>query len=92
VLVYEKQGYYAKALKWHQKALNLKEKTLGKEHPSIAITYNNITGIYYNQGTYSKALECYQKALDISEKMLSKEHPNTARTHNNIALVLLRSG
>ena len=79
--VYKSQGEYAKALEWYCKSLNIKEKVLGKEHISTAITYNNIAGVYESQGKYAEALEWYEKALVISEKVLGKEHPSTAITY-----------
>ena len=90
--IYDSQGDYSKALEWYEKALAIKEKVLGKEHPSTATTYNNIAGVYESQGDYPKALEWCEKALAVSEKVLGKEHPSTATTYNNIAFVYSREG
>ena len=78
---------YVKALEFYEKALSIREKVLGKEHPSTATTYNNMALVYTNQGDYVKALVNYRKALSIREKVLGKEHPDTANTYNNMALV-----
>ena len=77
-------GDYPKALEYYQKALAIKEKVLGEEHPSTATSYNNIGGVFDSRGDYPKALEYYQKALAIFEKVLGEEHPNTATVRNNI--------
>jgi len=90
--IYESQGDYAKALEWYGKALAIKEKVLGNEHPSTATTYNNIAFVCSCQGDYEKALEWYGKALMIFEKVLGNEHPDTATTYNNIALVYQDQG
>jgi tetratricopeptide (TPR) repeat protein len=45
-MVYYNQGDYEKALEWVQKALEIREKVLGKENPDTAMTYNNIAGVY----------------------------------------------
>jgi tetratricopeptide (TPR) repeat protein len=84
-------GQYDEALEWYTKALAIREKVLGKEHPDTAATYNNMAGVYDSQGDYEKALEWYTKALAISEKVLGKEHPDTAATYNNMAGVYDRS-
>ena len=64
--------------------MDVKEKVLGKEHPSTATSYNNIGLTYNKQGNYPKALEYYQKALNILEKVLGPDHPNTKKTKENM--------
>ena len=81
---YYQDGNYPKALEFHTKALNIREKVLGKDHPDTANSYNNIGLVYSNMGNYSKALEFYTKALNIYEKVLGKNHPSTAVGYNNI--------
>ena len=83
---------YSRALEWYQKDLAINEKVLGKDHPSIATTCNNIAAVCASQGQYDLALEWYQKDLAISEKVLSKDHPDTATTYNNIAGVYQNQG
>ena len=85
-------GQYDNALKWYFKSLAINENMLGKEHPHIATTYNNIATVYDNQGKYTDALEWYFKALPIKENVLGKEHSSTATTYNNIAGVYYRQG
>ena len=57
------QGDCPKALEWHQKALAIREKALGKNHPLTAATYNNIAVAYYDQGDYLKALDIHERAF-----------------------------
>ena len=77
-------GNYPKALEFHTKALNIREKVLGKDHPDTAFSYNNIGSVYYRMGNYPKALEFHTKALNIREKALGKDHPTTADSYNSI--------
>ena len=90
--VYDSQGDYAQALLWYEKALAIKEKVLGKEHPDIATIYNNIANVYNTLGDYAKALLWHEKALSIMEKAFGKEHQDTAATYNNIAIVYYKLG
>jgi len=90
--LYDEQGEYGKALEYYERALAIKEKTLGKEHPSTAVTYNNMAVVFRAQGEYGKALEYHERALAIREKALGKEHPHTATTYNNMALVFHDQG
>ena len=81
---YYQEGNYPKALEFYTKALSIREKVLGKDHPDTANSYNNIGLVYSNMGDYPKALEFYTKALNIREKVLGKDHPDTATSYNNI--------
>ena len=83
---------YPESLEWYQKALDIYEKVLGKEHPYTAVSYNNIASVHHRQGDYSKALELHQKALNIREKVLGTEDPYTAKTYNNIAAAYSKQG
>ena len=87
-----KIGDYDKALEYYFKALEIREKVLGKEHPDTATSYNNIGLVYGTKGDYDKALEYYFKAKDIYEKVLGKEHPDIATIHNNIGGVYFHKG
>jgi tetratricopeptide (TPR) repeat protein len=85
-------GDYRGALDWYQRALEGKEKTLGKDHPDTLSTVNKMAVMFQSQGDYGKALEWYQRALEGYEKTLGKEHPSTLGTVNNIAVVFKNQG
>ncbi|MCL2496557.1 MAG: tetratricopeptide repeat protein, partial [Clostridiales bacterium] len=75
---------YPQALKWLRKALDIREKVLGKEHPDTAQSYNNIGWPHKNQGDYTQALVWCRKALDVFEKVLGPDHPHTKIVRENI--------
>jgi tetratricopeptide (TPR) repeat protein len=83
---------YEEALKWYEKALAIREKVLGLDHPFTATTHNNIAGVYRAKGENDKAMELHEKALAIKEKFLGPDHPSTAITYNNIASVYYAKG
>ena len=39
----------------HQRALAIREKTLGPEHPHVATSLNNLAALYRAQGRYAEA-------------------------------------
>jgi tetratricopeptide (TPR) repeat protein len=82
--VYRKQGKYEEALYNYEKALEIRENALGKEHISTAKIYNNISLVYYKQGKKDEALQELEKTLKIQEKALGKNHPSTKSTQKNI--------
>jgi prophage maintenance system killer protein len=53
--VLDSQGKYKEAEAMHQQTLQLKEKVLGKEHPSMLNSMNNLANVLYSQGKYKEA-------------------------------------
>ncbi|MBM4285668.1 MAG: tetratricopeptide repeat protein [Deltaproteobacteria bacterium] len=78
-------GRYQDGLPLAQRALAIREKVLGKEHPHTAISLSNLAELYRAMGAYEQALPLLQRALAIVEKVLGKEHPHTAASLNNLA-------
>jgi len=85
-------GEYVEALECHEKALAIRLKVCGEEHPTIALSYKNIGNVYLNKGEYEKALEYLQKSLAIRLKVYGEEHPTIADSYNNIGVVYLHTG
>ena len=83
---------YKKAEELYKKALEIRERILGEEHPDTATSYNNLGVVYARQGEYKKAEELYKKALEIRERILGEEHPDTATSYNNLGVVYARQG
>ncbi|CAF3097860.1 unnamed protein product [Rotaria sp. Silwood2] len=86
-MVYNRLGEYSKAIKFYERALDIKEKTVPQNLPDLAASYNNIGMVYDNMGEYSKALSYYEKDLEISQRTLPPNHPSLASSYNNIGLV-----
>ena len=78
-------GRYAEAHTFFEKALAIREKALGPEHPHVATSLNNLALLYSAQGRYAKAEPLYQRALGIWEQALGPEHPDVATSLNNLA-------
>ncbi|CAF4821170.1 unnamed protein product [Rotaria socialis] len=86
------QGKYPEAVKFYEKSLEIKRKTLPEDDASLAATYSVIGTVYYNMGDYSKALEFHEKAYKIYEKTLPPNHPNLATSYNEIGVVYNNMG
>uniref|UniRef100_A0A673W2R6 Kinesin light chain n=1 Tax=Salmo trutta TaxID=8032 RepID=A0A673W2R6_SALTR len=69
-----------------------KEKTLGKDHPAVAATLNNLAVLYGKRGKYKEAEPLCKRALEIREKVLGKYHPDVAKQLNNLATCYLKQG
>jgi tetratricopeptide (TPR) repeat protein len=75
---------YDKALEYQEKSLAIRLKTLGVEHPDVAMSYNNIGILYRHKVEYDKALEFYEKSLEVRLKTFGGEHPTVALSYINI--------
>jgi CHAT domain-containing protein/Tfp pilus assembly protein PilF len=72
--------------------LAIQETALGKHHPDVAITLNNLAIFYSDQGLYGQAEPLYQRALDIYEGALGRHHPVGTALLNNLASLYLHQG
>ena len=59
------------------------QKLLGQEHPDVALSLNNLAGLYYSQGRYSETEPLLRQALEMYQKLLGEEHPNTQTVSQN---------
>ena len=76
---------YEEAEPLFQRALAIREKALGPEHPDVATSLNNLAELYRTQGRYEEAEPLLQRALAIAEKTLGPEHPDVGTHLNNLA-------
>ena len=77
-LIAEEQGRYEEAITIHGKALEIVQKTLPANHPSLATSYNSMGSVYSKMGEYSKALSYHQKALELIQKTLHENQSDLA--------------
>ncbi len=69
----------------YRRALEIREKTLGGEHPDVAASLNNLANLLQSQARYADAEPLYQRALSVMEKARGEEHPEVAFALNNLA-------
>ena len=81
------RAQYTQAEPLFLRALAIREKRLGPEHPDTASTLNNLAVTYRVQGKYEQAEPLFLHALAIREKRLGPEHPDTASTLNNLTVL-----
>ena len=89
-----KKGRYdeAKAESLYKRALAIREKALGPDHPLVAQSLNNLAALYLQKGKYTKAEPLFERALAIREKALGPDHPHVATSLNNLAALYLQKG
>ncbi|WKZ20599.1 MAG: tetratricopeptide repeat-containing protein [Candidatus Brocadiaceae baterium WH-1] len=79
------KGQYDRAEVVAKKALEVAEKKVGTDHPSVATSLHNLADIYRIQGQYAQAEPLYKRVLVIYEKSLGPDHPDVANCLTNLA-------
>jgi tetratricopeptide (TPR) repeat protein len=72
-----------------ERALAIREKVLGPEHPETADSLNNLGFLLKEQGDLAAARPLYECALAVREEVLGPEHLDTAESLNNLAALML---
>ena len=75
--LYQK-GEYDRAVVVAKEALEVAERAVGPNHPSVATSLNNLAALYDAQGRYAQAEPLYRRALAIREKAFGPDHPDVA--------------
>jgi tetratricopeptide (TPR) repeat protein len=83
---------YLGARPLHERALAIREKVLGPEHPDTANSLNNLALLLHDQGDLTAARPLFERALAIGEKVRGPEHPYIATDLNNLAILLQAQG
>ena len=90
-LQYHKQRDFKNAEISFLNALDIFEKTLGKEHPDYIIVEKNLGYLYnssgiqsLNEGDYKNAEISFLNAIDIFGERLGKEHPDYITAIDNL--------
>ncbi len=81
-------GNLAEARPYYERALAIREKALGPDHPDTATSLNNLGYLLQAMGNLAEARPYYERALAINEKALGPDHPDTATSLNNLGALL----
>ena len=80
-----RSGAYETAQPKAERALELREKTVGPDHTEVAVSLNMLGLICSARGDYNRAEGLFQRALAINEKTFGKDDPVTAEVADNLA-------
>lgn len=79
----------ASALKSDQRAVNIRRKLFGEEHPDTALSYCSLGATQHSSGDCAPTLKSLQLALDIRRKWFGEEHLDTAQSQVPANLIIL---
>ena len=86
-VLYKNMGDYKAAEPYYKKALEIRKKVLGEEHPDYASSLFNLGLLYYDMGDYKTAEPYYKQSLEIRKKALGEDHPDYASSLNNLGVL-----
>ncbi len=81
------EGKYDEALPLAKRALEIREKAVGVEHPSLAALLGNLIELYLVKRKYGEAEKLLQRLLAINEKQFGPEHARMAAVLGKMAFV-----
>ncbi len=66
------EGRYSDAIPFAERALAIREKALGPDHPDVARALNDLANLYEDQGRNADAEPLYKRSLVIRQKALER--------------------
>ena len=78
---YQVQRDYQRGYDYHQKALDIRRRIFGDEHPKIASSYLDLATYYRAINMYERELELLEEALVMQKKILGDYHKDLARNY-----------
>jgi eukaryotic-like serine/threonine-protein kinase len=89
---YWELGLFTEAEQHYRRAVDLRERALGKEHPDTLAANNNLGNLYREEGKYAEAEPVLASVLAIRQRVLGADHPDTLVTMANLGIVLHEQG
>ena len=80
------------AIRQHERALRLREQTLGPDHRDTLVSRNNLAVAYRASGRAAEAIALHQSTLKLKETKLGPDHRDTLVSRNNLAVAYETAG
>jgi serine/threonine protein kinase len=90
--VADQEGDYVAAESYYRRSLELRERTLGRDHPDVVPVLLNLGDLAIEQGQNDLAIERFKRADAIVERAHGREHVEAAAVLSRIADVEMRAG
>uniref|UniRef100_A0A8D1EYE7 Nephrocystin-3 n=1 Tax=Sus scrofa TaxID=9823 RepID=A0A8D1EYE7_PIG len=85
-------GKLDKAVPLYELAVEIRQKSFGPKHPSVATALVNLAVLYSQMKKHIEALPLYERALKIYEDSLGRMHPRVGETLKNLAVLSYEEG
>jgi hypothetical protein len=81
--VVREQGDVSASRPLYERALGIHERTLGPDHPKVAISLSNLGDLLLDLGDTAGAKAYFERSLAIREKALGPDHLDLASSLNS---------
>ena len=71
-----------------RRALEIRKKVLGENHPDVARSLGNLAGLLQAQNKLAEAEPLYRRAIAIRKSTLGENHPDVATSLRNLGVLL----
>lgn len=85
--LFSKSGELYKAEKYDMCAVDILGKILPQEHPDLAMSYYNLSCVYYRFGELGKAIDFMRRSSTLLEKSLPLGHSDVVDAKNGLAFL-----
>lgn len=85
-------GLYKQSQSLHQLALTTREQVFGREHLTVAKSYNELAILARVQGDSEQAETFHLRTLAIRRKLLGENHQDVAQSLNNLGVLYRDQG
>ncbi|MEM9461645.1 MAG: tetratricopeptide repeat protein, partial [Myxococcota bacterium] len=85
--VFQSKGDLANLRVHAERALAIRQKALGPDHPSVATSLSNLGNGLLKQGDVDEARAHFERALAIRQEALGPDHPEVAISHSDLGRV-----
>jgi len=85
-------GVYPEAQRQWERAVDLRRRVLGPDHPDTLTSMNDLADAYRVQSAYKQAEPLFIKVLETRRRVLGEENPATLSSMNELANLYLDQG
>jgi non-specific serine/threonine protein kinase/serine/threonine-protein kinase len=89
---YRELGQYPEAGREYERALMLRRRVLGEQHPDTLEAMDGLGSLYRDEGKYPQAEPLLAKALEVRRRVSGDGRPETLRAMNELATVYQTEG
>jgi tetratricopeptide (TPR) repeat protein len=89
---YKELGQHPEAQRQLERALDLRYRVLGEQHPDTLDTMNDLAMLHWYRGQYRQAEPPSIKVLELRRRVLGERHPDTLNSMSNLALLYGQEG